>query len=288
MNTPIAIERPILLLGIGGRLWRAWNALLDAHRLDHYSPTLDELNFLRPETITDVLDERFSLVINAAAYTDVDGCESNQELATVVNATGVGQLARRCAQLDCKLVHYSTDYVFDGSATRPYATNHPRDPANAYGKTKAEGEQFVEQSGCDFLLIRTSWLYAPWGNNFVRTISRLAAERSELRVVSDQRGRPTSAQSLAAASMKLLKAAASGVYHVADGGECTWYELAQEIVARRQSTCRVEPCATVERARRAVRPAYSVLDLDGTETLIGPMRPWREHLQTVLDNLEED
>ncbi|MEK6249909.1 MAG: dTDP-4-dehydrorhamnose reductase, partial [Planctomycetales bacterium] len=240
---------------------------------------------LRPETISKVLDQRYRLVINAAAYTDVDGCETNLQTASTLNATAVGQLAGRCAELGCKLVHYSTDYVFDGEASQPYPTSHPRRPLNAYGRTKAGGERLIESSDCDFLLIRTSWLFAPWGNNFVQTILRLAAERAELQVVDDQRGRPTSAQHLAETTRQLLVKGASGIFHITNGGECSWYDFAREIVAHRQLSCHVKPCRSQQFPRPATRPNYSVLDVSETEAILGQMPDWRNHLHKVLDQL---
>ena len=281
-------DQRVLLLGIGGMLWRAWTEWLDRESVPYDSPTLEQFNFLRPQSIAEALDDRYGLVINAAGYTDVDGAESNEKLATTINATGVGQLASRCAALGCKLVHYSTDYVFDGKGTSPYVTHHPRVPLSVYGRTKAEGERQIEASGCNFLMVRTSWLYAPWGNNFVRTITQLAAERPQLRVIDDQRGRPTSARILADITARLLKTEARGIYHVTNGGDCTWYELASEIVSYCQLPCRVEACTTDEYPLPAERPSYSILDLSETEALIGPLPPWRESLHGVLDELVAD
>ena len=268
-------------------LWRAWTEWLDREGVSYDSPSLEQLNFLRPHTITEVLDDRYGCVINAAAYTDVDACETNEELATTINATGVGQLARRCAELGTKLIHYSTDYVFDGKATSPYESNHRRNPVSAYGRTKASGEQNIETSGCDFLTIRTSWLYAPWGNNFVCTIARLAAERPELRVVDDQRGRPTSARLVADASARLLNAGTEGIFHLANQGDCTWYDLARDIISYGNYPCQLEPCTSDEYPRPAQRPEYSVLDLSRTEAILGPLPHWRDSLHKTLDELAD-
>jgi len=267
-------------------LWRAWQQLLQRRGIRFESPSLDEFNFCRTETIEDHVNGRYGLVINAAAYTDVDGCESEESLASVVNGTGVGRLADCCEKSGSKLIHYSTDYVFDGENREPYKPEQPRNPINAYGRTKALGEQLIEDSGCDYLIIRTSWLYSPWGNNFVRTIARLAAERDTLRVVDDQHGRPTSAEHLATASLQLVERGSSGIFHLTDGGECTWYDLAREIVARTGSDCQVEPCGSDEFPRPARRPAYSVLDLSESEALLGPMPNWRDNVRAVARALE--
>jgi dTDP-4-dehydrorhamnose reductase len=225
-------------------------------------------------------------VICCAAYTDVDGAEANEALATKINGDGVGALVRRCDQLGVPLVHYSTDYVFDGNGAAPYPIDHPVAPLNAYGRSKRAGEEHVLRSGGRHLLIRTSWLYAPWGKNFVLTIAKLASARDSLKVVDDQRGRPTSAEHLARTSLALLRGEARGAFHVTDGGECTWFELARDIAATVAPRCRVEPCTSAEFPRPAKRPAYSVLDLSETERRVGAMPEWRESVAGVLARAE--
>jgi dTDP-4-dehydrorhamnose reductase len=180
------------------------------------------------------------------------------------------------------LLHFSTDYVFDGAASTPYSVTAALHPNTAYGRSKAKGEALLVASGCEYLLVRTSWLYAPWGKNFVDTIARFARERPSMRVVNDQRGRPTSAEYLAARSLALLEHAARGTFHVTDGGECTWYEFAKAIAAGSGGTAHMEPCTTAEFPRPAPRPAYSVLDLSVTEALLGPSRAWQDNLADVL------
>ena len=172
--------------------------------------------------------------------------------------------------------------MFDGHAEAPYPVDRACDPVNAYGRSKRVGEEAVLASDGPHLLIRTSWLYAPWGKNFVLTIAKLAAERDSLRVVNDQRGRPTSSQHLAALSLGLLEAEQRGVFHGTDGGECTWYDFASEIARIVAPSCEVAPCTSDEYPRPAVRPAYSVLDLTRTESVLGPMPDWRENLAAVL------
>ncbi len=219
------------------------------------------------------------IVINCAAYTDVDGAEADEAEATRVNGHGAGNLAARCAETGAVLVHFSTDYVFDGSGTRPYPTDHPLAPLGAYGRSKAAGEAAIRASGCEHLIIRTSWLYAPWGKNFVRTMVELGRKHESLRVVNDQRGRPSSCSYLAERTLALLDHGARGTFHVTDGGECTWFEFATEIMVQTGSKCRVEPCTTDEFPRPAPRPAYSVLDLSATESLLGPSSAWQDNLR---------
>ena len=166
--------------------------------------------------------------------------------------------------------------VSAAQATAPYPTDAPIEPLGAYGRTKAAGEQAVRATGGRHLIVRTSWLYAPWGNNFVRTMARLTRDKPALKVVSDQRGRPTSAEHLAASALALLDRGATGTFHVTDGGECTWYDFTVAIAQALGRTCAIAPCTTAEFPRPAPRPAYSVLELSETEALLGPMPDWRD------------
>lgn len=282
------IETPILLIGKSGMLARAWIALLDQRGLAHEDVDFPEFDLTQPDSIARHVTGAHRLVVNCAAWTDVDGAEdpAKYAIAEKVNGIGVGSLAQRCKAVGATLVHYSTDYVFNGQATSPYRTDQPRQPLNAYGRSKALGEELLEQSGCSHLLLRTSWLYAPWANNFVRTIVRLSRVKPALSVVNDQRGRPTSAEHLARASLGLIERGGTGAFHVTDGGECTWFDFAARIVQLAGSSCVVNPCGSDQYPRPAVRPAYSVLDLARTESLLGPMPAWQDNLQDVMNRLE--
>ena len=278
-------DEPILLLGAGGMLHRAWTELLDRKRISYTSLGRAQLDLRDQKAIGSAVDQ-YRVVVNCAGYTDVDGAEAEELLANEVNGTAVGNLARACRQRGALLVHYSTDYVFDGKGKRPY---RPRDaivPINAYGRSKALGERLIGESGCEHLIIRTSWLYAPWGKNFVRTIVAFLQKNHPLRIVNDQTGRPTSAQELAANSQKLIDKGAKGIFHLADGGQCTWFELTGEIARKVNPEANVDSCSTAELDRTAARPAYSVLDLEESERLIGPMKPWKDALRDVIERLE--
>ena len=278
-----------VVLGAGGMLGRALCRLLD--RLDIPFDPLHtaDLDLADPESIKTSGRVFDRVWFNCAAWTDVDGAEANENAALAINGgPGLATLCERIKADDGLLVHISTDYVFDGSASEPYQTDHPRSPLGAYGRTKAAGEEIIEQSGCQFIIARTSWLYAPWANNFVRTMARLTREKDRLKVVSDQRGRPTSAEHLAETLVKLVDAGARGVYHTTDGGQCSWFDFACAISDGLGHQCTIEPCTTQEFPRPAPRPAYSVLDLSRTESIIGPMTDWRENLNAVLDRLETD
>lgn len=283
------IDTPIFVIGASGMFGRAWCRLLLERGIDHQPTSRVQLDLAQRQTIDQSITGQHRVVVNCAAYTDVDGAEdaTNSATADAINHTGVADLANRCRQIDALLVHYSTDYVFNGQATQPYSVDHPRDPVNAYGHSKSLGEQAIERSGCRHVIIRTSWLYAPWGKNFVRTIAGLAQQRDSLRVVDDQRGRPTSCQHLAQTSLQLIEHSAQGVYHVTDGGECTWCEFATEIARLTGAECEVQPCRSDEFPRPAPRPAYSVLDLSQTQRLIGPMPLWKDNLAMVMREMEQ-
>jgi dTDP-4-dehydrorhamnose reductase len=280
---PIA---PILLISPDGMLGRAWVQLLGQRGLAFEAVSFPSFDVRDEAQVCVAIGPDVRTVINCSAYTDVDGAETHEAEAHAVNAEGVAQLARRCKATGALLVHYSTDYVFDGQASVPYACTQERKPQNAYGRSKARGEELLLAAGCAHLLLRTSWLYAPWGKNFVDTIARAGRERPVLRVVNDQHGRPTSAQYLAERTLALLDARARGIFHVTDGGQCTWFEFATEIVQRSGGTARVEPCTSGELVRPATRPAYSVLDLQTTEALLGPCRSWQDNLADVLRQRE--
>jgi dTDP-4-dehydrorhamnose reductase len=271
-----------LIIGEGGMLGRAWAELLRAAPAGYDGVDVPTIDLRDTNSIEASVNGDHRVVINCAAFTDVDGAESQEGLARQINGDAVGALAARCASVGALLVHYSTDYVFDGRGSAPYRVDAPRDPVNAYGRTKLHGEALLEASGCPHLLVRTSWLYAPWGKNFVRSIAEASRKRPVLRVVDDQRGRPTSAQHLARASHALVSAGARGTFHVTGGGECTWFELAQEVVHRVGAPCRVEPCTSEEFVRPAPRPAYSVLDTTGAEARIGAFPDWRVQVGEVL------
>lgn len=277
----------VLLIGGSGMLGRAWRQVLERHGTPFCALNRPQIDLADDASIRRaVRDSGCGLVINAAGYTNVDGAEREPQQATLINATAVGVLADTCAQAGATLLHYSTDYVFDGQATQPYHADSVVRPINAYGASKAEGEAAIRDSGCDHLIIRTSWLYAPWGTNFVRTMLGLMATRDVIRVVNDQRGRPTSAQSLADISWRLYQAGTRGTHHVTGGGEpATWFDFTREIARLTDSPCRIEPCTTAEFPRPARRPAYSVLDLSLTEKFVGPIMPWQQQLAAVIDQL---
>jgi dTDP-4-dehydrorhamnose reductase len=276
----------LLVIGADGMLGRCWTDLLEARGIEHRATMLADLDITDTAALNGFVTPGTDWVVNCAAYTLVDAAEENEELANEVNGHAVGRMAERCKQVGAKLIHYSTDYVFDGTAREPYRTDHPRSPVNAYGRSKAIAEELIEQSGVEHLLVRSSWLYAPWAKNFVLTIRELAKSRPNLRVVDDQRGRPTDSRKLAEVSLALAELGARGTFHVTDGGDCSWFELAALIAEVVNPDCQVDPCTSEEFPRPAPRPTYSVLDISATEQLVGPLIPWEARVRDVLAQVE--
>ncbi len=281
-------EQPnrVLILGSTGMVGRSWCEMLDRLGIEYRALARPAFDLLDPATVEQAVHAGDQLVVNAAAWTDVDGAESDPDGANQANGHSVAALAQRCKDLGAMLIHYSTDYVFDGRATTPYPVDAPINPCNAYGRSKAIGESGVRDSRCEHLIIRTSWVYAPWGKNFVRTIAGLAKDRDELRVVDDQHGRPTSAQYLAETSLDFYRHGASGTWHATDGDQCTWHTFATAIAEAINPACVVHPCASDTYPRPAFRPEYSVLDINATEAVCGRRRAWRQNLSQALEAME--
>jgi len=274
----------LIILGKNGQLGRAF--LQYVREKGHSADAFDEheVDFLRPQTMQFSLAQA-RVVINCAAYTNVDAAEIDEETATAINATAVDTLSRRCRAAGVPLIHFSTDYVFDGEATVPYPVEHPRAPMNAYGRSKAKGEELLLASGADHLLIRTSWVYAPWGENFVRTMARHLTQKERVKVVSDQRGRPTHVDTLVTRTLALFEQGQRGIFHVTDSGACSPYQFALTIQAALGTSCQVEPCSSAELPRPAPRPGYSVLDTSKADAILGEAPHYEERLTTMAAKL---
>jgi dTDP-4-dehydrorhamnose reductase len=232
------------------------------------------------------LAEGVDAIINCAAWTDVEGAEDNEAAALLVNGTGAGIVAGVAARRGIPLVHISTDYIFDGTAREPIPETAAPHPLSAYGRTKLAGEEAVRAAGCRAAVIRTSWLYSEYGNNFVGTMLRLGAQGKALKVVDDQLGSPTSATDLAHAIMVVLGRGVEGfqVYNYCGGGEVTWYGFAREIFRQAGMEVGLSPVSTADYGARAPRPAYSVLDCSKIEALGAVVRPWQEALAPIIHN----
>jgi dTDP-4-dehydrorhamnose reductase len=224
------------------------------------------------------------VLVNAAAYTDVDGCESKKEMAFAVNAEGAKNVALACAAIGGRMIHLSTDYVFDGSSRIPYREEDLPNPLNVYGSSKLQGERYIQAILENHLIVRTEWLYGRHGKNFVDTIVRHAGQQKELRVVDDQRGSPTFTRDLSFALERLIGMEARGILHVTNSGSCTWFEFARQILGEKgYNHVQVIPISSEELARPAKRPASSVMDCRKYEKLTGSkMTPWKEALKEYL------
>lgn len=289
----------ILLTGKNGQVgWELARALLplgNVAAFDHAGLDLADAAAVRRK-----LDEvRPDAIVNAAAYTAVDRAESEPELASAINAAAPALLAQEAARRGALLIHYSTDYVFDGAKAAPYVETDPTAPLGAYGRSKLAGEEGIRAAGCEHLIFRTSWVYGARGANFLRTILRLAAEREELRVVNDQIGAPTWARLIAEATAHALKQAMrerrdrafrSGTYHLAAAGETSWHGFASAIVAGRSGlrVKAVTPIATADYPLPAPRPANSRLDTGAFRARFGLVLPdWRDCLPLCLEEIPQ-
>ncbi len=276
----------LFLTGGNGILGRALRKRLSRTNFELWAPGREELDITDGEACRGaLLDFRPHSLIHAAAWTRVDDCEEDPDRAMEINGKATGRLAEASREVGTRLIYISTDYVFDGGARRHYREEDPPNPVNAYGRSKLEGETLVAKALDDYLIVRTSWLYGPGGPNFVDTIAEMAPLREKLRVVNDQRGSPTYAGELAGALVSLLSLPLSGILHVAGEGECTWFELAGEIlkVLGLAGKVGIEPISSGELSRPAARPSYSVLDTSRFKRITGSgLRPWPDALRDYL------
>jgi dTDP-4-dehydrorhamnose reductase len=273
----------VLVTGAGGMLGREMVGTCVASGHEVVALTRTELDVLESDEVAHrLVAERPDAVIHCAAYTAVDRAEDEPDVAMAVNGEATRYLAEACRRIGARLVYPSTDYVFDGAADRPYRPEDPVRPLSAYGRSKLAGEGFaLEAQGA--LVVRTSWLYGTGGKNFVETMLRLAGERAQVEVVTDQIGRPTWTRSLAESIEKLLIADLSGRFHATNGGPAVnWFGFAREIFAQAGVSVGVMPTTSASFVQRAVRPPYSVLDCSRTERWTGPLRDWRKSLADYL------
>ncbi len=286
----------ILITGANGQLGSEINALKEAYPTFEFVFTdVAELDITDPVDLDAKLQSIApSVIVNCAAYTAVDKAESDLALAEKINSLAPKLLAEASKKYGIFLLYVSTDYVFDGTAHIPYTEEVATSPDSAYGSTKLDGELHV-QNGCDdYLIIRTSWLYSAYGNNFVKTMKRLGNERDELGVIFDQIGTPTYAGDLAKAILDIVEAKeagsvsdVSGVYHYSNEGVCSWYDFANEIFRQEKIECHVKPIETSEYPTAANRPHYSVMNKRKIKTTFGIAIPhWVESLSVCLDALK--
>lgn len=283
----------IVVTGGDGQLGRAI-ALMSRNSMNSYMlTTRDRLDICSREQVEEYLNNNdIDILVNCAAYTNVEGAESDEVGAMLVNAEGIEILSEACQRHNKRLIHISTDYVFGGDETRttPYREDDATAPLNIYGKSKAMGEDMALKNGG--IVIRTAWLYSPWCKNFLLTILRIAKEKRLIEVVDDQRGTPTSAISLARAITTIIDSGEyvdmKGIYHYTDKGETTWCDFATEIVAQAGiTTCKVTSCKSHDRGLKARRPAYSVLSNRRIDDIGITRHTWQEELKRVMEIINE-
>ncbi len=282
----------VLLVGAGGMLATDLEETLRprAETFDLTACSEDSLDITDGEKLFEIVGEtKPDLILNCAAYTNVDGAETNQALAFAVNAEGAANLAEAAKQVGAVLVHIGTDFVFDGKKQGPYLEDDQPNPHSVYGKSKLEGEERIRESGCRYLIVRTAWLYGKGGRNFVKRIRNLAQEKACIKVVADQRGSPTWTVDLSHALVSLLDARAEGVFNAVGAGSCTWFDFAKEIVRLSRISVVVEPIASNEYPSLAHRPANSVLDCEKLFLATGfRFRHWKKALADFIRLLERD
>ena len=283
----------ILVTGANGQLGCEMRRLGAVSPNNYIFTDVAELDITNADAVMYVA-KHYSIdaIVNCAAYTNVDKAESDEAAAELINATAVGNLARAMKDVGGTLFHISTDYVFGSEGNTPRTEEMPLNPLGVYGRTKLHGEQAILESGCKALILRTAWLYSEFGNNFLKTMLRLTAEREQLNVVFDQVGTPTYAGDLALAIFSIIEAGVyegnEGIYHFSNEGVCSWYDFAVEIAAVAGNTnCRINPCHSSEFTSPVTRPPYSVLDKTKIKNTFDIDIPhWRESMEYCIKRIK--
>lgn len=283
----------ILVTGANGQLGNEIRRRSKASANRYIFTDVAELDITDAEAVMRLAQkERPSVIINCAAYTNVDKAEDDEQTAHLINCTAVANLASAAKAVDAVLVHISTDYVFDGCGCTPYTEDAEVAPTGAYGRTKLAGERAVAESGCRYVIIRTAWLYSSFGRNFVKTMRTLTGEREALQVVFDQVGTPTYAGDLADAILHIVEEERynkCGVYHYSNEGVCSWYDFAKEICTMSGNGCNINPCHSNEFSSKVARPHYSVLDKSKIKQTFGLSIPhWKESLAKCIEELKQE
>lgn len=283
----------ILVTGCKGQLGTELQKIASSDLLHHWVFTdVDTLDICNKAAVEEAFSQHsFDICINCAAYTAVDKAEDEPELATLINSFAPKVLANTCLRHNALLMHISTDYVFGGDANTPYKVDDPINPQSVYGSTKAEGERLIRVSGCNYMIVRTAWLYSAVGKNFVKTMLLLGETKDEINVVADQKGCPTWAYDLAVALVALLnkngKEPVHETFHFTNEGQITWHDFATAIMEIGEKQCKVNPITTDQYPTKAKRPAYSVLDLGKIKAYTEMEIPfWRNSLEKCIDELK--
>lgn len=287
----------ILVTGANGQLGNEMR-IVSRGSSDRYIFTdVEEVDITSYEAVSKcVKDNKVEVIVNCAAYTNVDKAEDDEATAELINAQAVENLAKACKENNATLIHISTDYVFGGNeGNTPRTENEPVNPTGAYGRTKLQGEEAIQRIGCKHIIIRTAWLYSEFGNNFVKTMRKLTSERDSLKVVFDQVGTPTYALDLAKTILVFIGElktpnssllTSNSIYHFSNEGVISWYDFAKEICELSGNTCDIQPCHSDEFPSKVKRPSYSVLDKTKIKNKLNITVPhWKESLKKCIENL---
>ena len=287
-------SKRILITGANGQLGSEMRRLGEVSPNTYIYTDVAELDITNCDAVAAFVKENaVDIIVNCAAYTNVDKAESDEATAELINATAVENLAKAMKAVNGTLFHISTDYVFGNEGNTPRTEDMPLNPLGVYGRTKLRGEQAVAAVGCKAIIIRTAWLYSEFGNNFLKTMLRLTAEREQLNVVFDQVGTPTYAGDLALAIFSIIEGGVykgnEGVYHFSNEGVCSWYDFATEIaIAAGNTACKVQPCHSSEFPSPVTRPAFSVLDKSKIKNTFGIEIPhWRDSMLYCIKRLKQ-
>lgn len=287
-------NKTILVTGANGQLGSEMRCICADSAYRYLFTDVAELDITDPEAVRRMVEkEHIDVIVNCAAYTNVERAEEDEVTADLLNHRAVRNLAIAAKEQGATLIHISTDYVFKGTKNTPCAENDPTDPLGVYGRTKLAGELAIAETGCRALIFRTAWLYSEFGNNFVKTMLRLTGERDSLKVVFDQVGTPTYAADLARVIYGIIEndryRGNEGIYHFSNEGVCSWYDFAKEIaVASGHTQCNVQPCHSDEFSSKVERPHFSVLDKTKMKDTFGITIPyWRDSLAACLKRLTD-
>lgn len=280
----------VLITAKDGQLGRCFQSLSHEYQnINFIFKSSKELDITNKNQVNSVLaNNSIDFCINCAAYTSVDNAENQKETAYAINVSGSHNLAKACLRNQIVLIHISTDFVFDGNSNKPYSETNETSPINVYGDTKLKGEELIAQTFTDYFIVRTSWLYSEFGNNFLITMLKLAESKKEISVVSDQIGTPTYAKDLAEMILKLIseKKAPFGIYHYSNEGVCSWFDFAKEIFNQTNNSIKLNRIKTKDYPTLAKRPKYSVLDKSKIKHTLGIEIPnWKISLKKALSIL---
>lgn len=286
-------SKRILVTGANGQLGSEMRKLGSVSPNEYIFTDVQELDITNKDAVMSFVEQNgVNIIVNCAAYTNVDKAEDDEATAELINATAVGNLAEAAKAVDGTLFHVSTDYVFGADGNTPRSEDMPTNPLGVYGRTKLSGEQTIAEVGAKAIIIRTAWLYSEFGNNFLKTMLRLTAEKESLNVVFDQVGTPTYAGDLALVIFSIIEgnlyAGNEGVYHFSNEGVCSWYDFANEIaIAAGNINCNIQPCHSSEFPSKVTRPPYSVLDKTKIKQTFGVDIPhWRDSMLYCLERLD--